>query len=185
MARNSDDRSLFLRMLADHPYIFYASKKAGISRATIYRWMKGNPSFAKEVREIMREGLANQNEGVEMILVKKAMEGNIGAIKYYLPHNSVKYRPLKPDLPPPAISAEEREEYRKVYEWILKNRPIPSSTQQEILRAFRTFGYLDAEGNVTEQFKEKFAYLLKDREAVREVGTRCDGYKVNGLRKRS
>ena len=86
MARNSDDRSLFLRTLAEYPYIYYAAKKAGISPATIHRWMKSNAEFRKEVQHIKRGELVNQNEKVEMVLVNSALKGTMDAVKFYLTH---------------------------------------------------------------------------------------------------
>ena len=162
MARTREDRSNFLRILAEKPFIYYACKKAGISRATIYRWMKDNPSFAKEVHKVSSEGLANQNDAVEMTLVKKALEGNLPAIKFYLPHNHKKYRPMRPDWPPPAISPEEREMYKKVYEWIRDNKPLPPEKRAEIIAAFKRFGYLDEKGGFTEKGKASLSHLLGD-----------------------
>ena len=85
MAHSSEDRSQFLRNLAEYPYVYYAAKKAGINPSTIYRWMKSNPDFAREARMCLQSGLRNQNQKIEMVLVKKALDGDLGAIKFYLP----------------------------------------------------------------------------------------------------
>ncbi len=161
MARNSDDRSLFLRTLAEYPYIYYAAKKAGISPATIHRWMNSNPDFKKEVQKTKREGLMNQNEKVEMVLVNSALKGSMTAVKFYLTHNSKKYRPTRPAFPPPAISAEEREMYRVVYAWAVQNKPMPIETRERIMRAFKKHGYFDGTGGLTEVFKQKFGFFLE------------------------
>ena len=167
MARNSEDRSLFLRNLAEYPYIYYAAKKSGINPSTIYRWMGSNPDFAKEVRALLRTGLANQNQKIEMVLVKKALGGDLGAIKFYLPHNSKKYRPMRSDFPPPPITAEEREMFRAVYEWTLKNKPIPTDIRETMIHAFRANGHIDADGKLSQKFHDTFNYLLKDWGAER------------------
>ena len=167
MARNSEDRSMFLRNLAEFPYVYYAAKKSGINPSTIYRWMGSNPDFAKEVRALLRSGLANQNQKIEMVLVKKALGGDLGAIKFYLPHNSKKYRPMKPNFPPPPITPEEREAFRIAYEWTLKNKPLPSALHKQMMDVLRTNGHLLDEGRLSPKFYETFDYLLKDWDADR------------------
>jgi len=101
MARSSEDKSIFLRTLGEHPFIYLAAKKVGIHPATIHRWMRSNKEFAAEVKRIKREGLMNQNEKVESVLLKQALVGNMQAVKFYLSHNDKKYQALRPIIPPP------------------------------------------------------------------------------------
>jgi hypothetical protein len=164
MARNSDDRSLFLKMLAEHPYIFYAAKKSGISPATIHRWMNSNPAFKEEVNRIKREGLANQNESVEMVLVKKSLEGNIGAIKFYLPHNSKKYRPMKADWPPPPISEDMRKLLERLYKFIKRNNPVKAEKEfNTLIATLYQLGAFDKDGEMRPMWKTQFGHLLNNK----------------------
>jgi hypothetical protein len=161
MARNSDDRSLFLKMLAEHPYIYYAAKKAGISPATIYRWMKSNPAFKEEVNRLKREGLANQNESIEMVLVKKAREGIMAAIKFYLTHNSKKYRPMRPDFPPPPISDEMRKLLRRFHADVERHKPLPQGMWDKMVLNFVQLGVFDESGNIKAMWADQFGHFEK------------------------
>lgn len=162
MARTREDRSNFLRLLAEKPFIYYACRKAGISRATIYRWMKDNPAFKAEVERVLQEGKINQSEGVEMMLVKRAMEGHFQSMRYYLAHNTSKYRPQRAVWPPPAFSPEQLEAMNKVYEWVHRNKPIPPEQREQMIRAMKNWGWIDAEGKPTGELKQTITKMQKD-----------------------
>ena len=94
MARSEKDKDTFLGMLEKHPYIQPAAQRAGISRATINRWIKDNPSFAKKVEKAKKIGRMNLVDRTEMTLDYKAnKERHFGAIKLVLEHNSKRYAP--------------------------------------------------------------------------------------------
>jgi transposase len=92
MARNSQTSEKFLEVLETTPFIHHASKKVGIGRATIYRWMKDHPEFKKKVEKAMSRGRDNLVELAESVLVKKIHKEDLGAVKYFLSHNSKRYR---------------------------------------------------------------------------------------------
>jgi len=92
MARHSYEREKFLEILATTPFINHACKKTGISRATIYRWMKDNVRFRQKVTKAVNRGRENLEEIAEMSLAKKIQGGDLGAIRFYLAHNSGRYR---------------------------------------------------------------------------------------------
>ena len=100
--RIKEDKSLFLNYLKEYPSIVNAGKKAGIARSTIYRWMKDNPDFKKKVNASINEGRINSSEIIESRLFALAMKGSFQAIKYYLEHNSPRYRPRLREQPIPA-----------------------------------------------------------------------------------
>ncbi len=100
--RIKEDKSSFLNHLKEYPSIVNAGKKAGIARSTIYRWMKDNPDFKKKVNASLNEGRINSSEIVESKLFALALKGNFQAIKYWLEHNSSKYRPRLREKPIPA-----------------------------------------------------------------------------------
>jgi hypothetical protein len=73
-----------------------ACKKAGVSKATYYRW-RDDSDFADKASEALREGKETTNDFAESQLMKKISEGNMHAIKYYLQHNKQEYM-YRPDL---------------------------------------------------------------------------------------
>ena len=92
MAHNEQDRERFLDILATTPFIIYACKKSGISRAAVYRWMKDNRRFKRKVEKALQVGRENFNEIAESMLFNLVRKGNFGAIKFYLVNNSKRYR---------------------------------------------------------------------------------------------
>ncbi|GEM_PF-2533394 len=162
MARNSDEKSKFLQILSETPFIHYACKKVVISRATIYRWMKGNPDFAKAVRKALQDGRNQLVELAELTLVKKIREGDRQATEFFLIYNTKRYAKKRPILLAPSISTEQREEYRTVYEWAIRNQAMPKEVRENVFRAFKNWGYFDSEGRVTSKFKNDFGNLTKE-----------------------
>ena len=102
MAHNEDDKERFLAVLAETPLISYASKKSGISRATIYRLMKDDHRFKQKVQKALKIGRQNITDVAESALMKLIKDGHMPAIKFFLQHNSKRYsysaRPLEEDL---------------------------------------------------------------------------------------
>ncbi len=92
MARSSDERKKFLEILATTPFINHACKKVGVSRATIYRWMHSNYRFKQKVLKAQNSGRENLIELAEVTLVNKVRNGDLGAAKFFLTHNSNRYR---------------------------------------------------------------------------------------------
>ncbi len=103
--RSSQEKSRFIEFLREMPTIYYAAKKIGISRATIYRWLKDNSDFKQRVNIALEQGRMGTNEIVEMSLISQAKKGNINASKFYLSHNHENYMsnplPISPVAPIP------------------------------------------------------------------------------------
>src|SRR6266481_7285936 len=92
MARNEQDKESFLEILANTPFINHACKKAGISRATVYRLIKDDYRFKQKVNRALKSGRVNLVEVAETVLVKKIQAGEFGPIKFFLSHNSKRYQ---------------------------------------------------------------------------------------------
>lgn len=100
------EKSIFLKILKDAPFISYAAKKSGISRATIYRWEKTNPEFREEIEEALEEGRRHLCNAAEMALVEKINQKDMSAIKFLLQHNDKRYRPMRTAFIPPLPQKE-------------------------------------------------------------------------------
>lgn len=70
-----------------------ASKKTGVPRSTIYRWMKEDEEFSEQVEEARRLGTDQLIDRAELVIESKAMAGDLGAAKYILEHHSRDYKP--------------------------------------------------------------------------------------------
>jgi hypothetical protein len=162
MAHNSDTRARFLQILAETPFVNQAAKKVGVSRAQIYRWKKDNKEFREAMSKALEDGRENLIEVSEMSLVKKIRDGDTGATKYFLSHNSPRYRPLRPLLPPPAILIEERKLIMETHEMMKNNRPLPKRLADQIEAAWMRAGLVDENGQFTEKYIEHMAPIAEE-----------------------
>lgn len=89
-------KSNFLEELEKTPFILHASKKIGIDKSTVYRWMQKNEKFKKEVEESLNIGRSSLADFAESKLIKKVEEEYFPAIKLVLRHNSPRYHHPRP-----------------------------------------------------------------------------------------
>lgn len=102
--RTKKDKYRFIQILKDIPIISVACKKAGIDKATIYRWRAKDSAFNQSVEEALEVGRESGNDIAESKLLKLVNEGAPWAVKYWLEANSKRYykprkamAPTKPD----------------------------------------------------------------------------------------
>lgn len=89
--RTSSDKTKFLKALKETPIVFYACRKCGVPRSTIYRWREKNERFRREMDKIAYLGREDLTDMSEMSLIKLIKEGNYKAIALFLAHNSKRY----------------------------------------------------------------------------------------------
>ena len=168
MARLNEERSAFLKLLADSPFVDHAAKQAGIARSTVYRWMKDNPEFRKAVEKAKKGGCVHMVELGEIMLLKKVKEGDVSAIKFLLTHNSKRYRPKRAEFAP-LVTIEQWQLYWELHEWFVRNKPIPPEIRERMFLAMKNFGLMDEKGAFTQRY-------LKQLESVSET-EKSDGKK--------
>lgn len=81
----------FLDILRETPNIRYACTKMGIHHATYYRWRMRHPDFYGEVLFAIGIGREKMNDIAESVILKKVQEGDLGASKYWLGNNNIRY----------------------------------------------------------------------------------------------
>ncbi|MDD4931308.1 MAG: hypothetical protein PHG66_04175 [Candidatus Colwellbacteria bacterium] len=82
----------FFAELMKVPIIQVACEKTGLSRNSIYRWRKDDPSFAKKMDEAIAEGVALVNDMSESQLLTLIKEKNYPAISFWLRHRNANYK---------------------------------------------------------------------------------------------
>lgn len=82
--RTSVDKKAVLEQLAKLPIVQIACQKAGISRATYYRWRIGDKSFAKDADEAIDEGVQMINDLSESQLISAIKNSNFSAVRFWL-----------------------------------------------------------------------------------------------------
>jgi hypothetical protein len=91
-ARQQEQKKALVEHLRKMPLAQYACEKAGVSRATYYRWLKEDLVFAQEADEATREGNNLVSDVAESRLISLLRDGNLGAIALWLKHRHPAYR---------------------------------------------------------------------------------------------
>jgi len=81
-----EEKLKILELLKTTPVISVACAKAGLARATIYRWLNDDIDFKKQVQQALRSGAKNINDLAYAKLIQKINESSLGAITFYLSH---------------------------------------------------------------------------------------------------
>ena len=82
-----------LEQLKKTPVIEVACKKAGIGRATFYRWRMQDPTFAEEADFALNEGSQLINDMAESQLITAIKDGNLTGIIFWLKNHHKQYAP--------------------------------------------------------------------------------------------
>lgn len=90
--KDSEIRKRFLEHLRKIPIIQVACEKAGVSRATIYRWRDKEKKFRKDLEEALAEGEALVNDMSESQLITLIREKSFHAVSFWLRHRHQKFR---------------------------------------------------------------------------------------------
>lgn len=77
--------------LRTHGTITRAAQKAGVDRTTVYRWMRDEIKFEKDVKEAVKIGNEVVNDAAKIALMQLIKSGDFRAIKYWLSHRSQEF----------------------------------------------------------------------------------------------
>lgn len=89
--RQVNDKHTLLEILKELPIVQVACKKAGISRATYYRWRKEDSDFLRESENSLSQGIEFINDISESQLITLIKEKKMPAISMWLKHNNTRY----------------------------------------------------------------------------------------------
>lgn len=157
-------KDVFIENIKKTPIIQLACSKAGISRATFYRWSKEDENFYKKYLEAESEGREYLSDAMESILIQQAKAGNMTAIIFYLKYNHPKYSDsfgiLTPqDIKEVADHIENSRDSQSDYIFLstLFRKRIPIKVGRYILNIMRRLSYSKKE----EKDKKKLEILSK------------------------
>lgn len=88
---NTEQKERLVEQLKKTPIVQIACDKAGISRATYYRWRKDDKEFAKVTDEALTEGATLVSDIAESQLLSLIKEKNLTAIIFWLKHHHATY----------------------------------------------------------------------------------------------
>lgn len=82
----------FLDELRRVPIVQVACERMGLSRNSVYRWRKEDPTFAKHMNEAIVDGVELVNDLSESQLLTMIKEKNWSAISFWLRHRNDHYK---------------------------------------------------------------------------------------------
>ena len=90
-ARQKHEKGLVLEKLKEMPIVQIACHKAGIARATFYRWKREDPVFSRACDDSMREGVGFINDLSESQVVSLIKKERMPAITLWLKNHHTTY----------------------------------------------------------------------------------------------
>lgn len=90
--RQSKNKEQLLEILKKTPIVEIACEKAGVSRATYYRWRKDDLKFAQVSDEALFDGNLLINDMAESQLISSIKDKNMTAIIFWLKTHHDAYR---------------------------------------------------------------------------------------------
>lgn len=67
-------------------------KKLGLSRQTVYRWLKEDKGFSKELSKSRKEAIEDMNDECENRVLNKIRNDDAGMIKFWLRYHHDDYK---------------------------------------------------------------------------------------------
>ena len=123
--RTEKDKLALLETLKEMPIIQVACKKAGISRATYYRWRKEDGNFLRQTEISLGQGFEFINDMSESQVIQLIREKKMPAISMWLRHHHPIYgSKSKIETARPAtveLTSEEQKIFRKALEFSTGN----------------------------------------------------------------
>lgn len=86
----------FLEQIREIPNVSLVCEKLGLSRNTIYRWRKEDPTFAESMDYAIADGIESINDLAESKLISNINKGSMRAIEYWLDNNKKNYARPRP-----------------------------------------------------------------------------------------
>jgi len=89
--RQAKNKELLLEILKKTPIVQIACEKAGVGRATYYRWRKDDAEFAKASDQSLLDGNLLVNDMAESQMMSAIKDKNMTAIIFWLKHHHPAY----------------------------------------------------------------------------------------------
>lgn len=89
--RQSKNKEQLLEILRKTPIVQIACEKAGVGRASYYRWRKEDTDFAQQSDQALLDGSLLVNDMAESQLMSAIKDKNMTAIIFWLKHHHPAY----------------------------------------------------------------------------------------------
>lgn len=105
--RQEKDKQAFIEALKETPIIAAACKRAGIGRASYYRWRRDDKQFLRCVEDAIAQGFELINDLSEGQIIALIKEKKLPAITLWLKHHHPRYGSLKSKSHIPIAARED------------------------------------------------------------------------------
>ncbi|MDP2668489.1 MAG: phBC6A51 family helix-turn-helix protein [bacterium] len=127
--RQEEMKKTLIAALREMPIVQIACKKAGVGRATYYRWKNEDAAFLKESNEAIREGVELINDMSESQVIQLIREKKMPAISLWLKNNNPRYggksERRMPGSPIAELTPEDEKLFRHALALLSADRPKP------------------------------------------------------------
>ncbi len=113
--RQQKEKEALIKSLSEMPIIEIACKRAGVGRASYYRWLKEDSEFLKKADNALQEGRELINDMSESQIVQMIKEKKMPAIALWLKNNSSRYGNKLMQRRPGGIMPELNREQEKIF----------------------------------------------------------------------
>lgn len=114
--RQSETKKMLIAALKETPIVQIACKKAGVSRATYYRWKNEDAVFLKQSGKAIQEGIDFINDMSESQVTQLIKEKKLPAISLWLKNNNPRYGgksgPRTPSSPLAELTPEDEKLFK-------------------------------------------------------------------------
>ncbi|PIP27196.1 MAG: hypothetical protein COX30_03230 [Candidatus Moranbacteria bacterium CG23_combo_of_CG06-09_8_20_14_all_39_10] len=118
--RTAEDKLAVLEQLKKLPIIQAACQKAGISRASFYRWKIDDKEFAKDADDAIAEGVEMINDLSENQLIMAIRDNNLSAVRFWLQNRHKAYANKVEVMERGNVNQELNAEQKKIVEEALR-----------------------------------------------------------------
>ena len=136
--RQEKDKQAVVEALRETPIIQVACKRAGIGRATYYRWKIEDSDFARECDSALREGIEFINDMSESQIIQLIKEKKLPAIIMWLRNNNPRYggkmAPRSPAVAAAELSPEEEKIFKKALALAAETLKKPKYGRRNIVK---------------------------------------------------
>ena len=91
LKRKDTNKEKFLAQLKTFPVVEVACKRAGISRATVYRWRDEDSEFAEAIETAKDAGIEYMNDLTESQLISLIREKHPTSVRFWLQRHHPRY----------------------------------------------------------------------------------------------
>ncbi len=90
--QDTETKDSFVKIVEKFLTIKSACSRVGLSRQTIYRWMKDDKTFAHDVKEAIKDAVLELNDECEDRVIAKIRNDDANMIKFWLRYRHPDYK---------------------------------------------------------------------------------------------